>query len=163
MSTPCDFPEGLRKTNLSVLIASGLGFGFLPMAPGTWGSLVALPLAWSAWAVAGRWGVLVAAAIIFAAGTVAVGSALRNSNVRDPSWVVIDEIAAQCLVLAPFLPDPMTYGLGFILFRAADILKPWPAFWIDRHMTGAFGAMLDDLVAALYALILLFPAMEYLR
>lgn len=163
MNTPAGIPDSPSKTKLSVLIASGFGLGFLPKAPGTWGSLGALPVAWAVWSVAGSWAVLGLAAILVVAGTAAVKSALSDSDVHDPSWVVVDEIAGQCLVLAPFPPDPITYALGFLLFRAADIVKPWPASAIDRRMTGPFGAMLDDLVAGLYALALLFAATEFLR
>ena len=69
---------------------------------------------------------------------------------------VIDEVAGQWLTLAPFAPDPVTYLVGFVLFRAADIVKPWPANWADRELDGGLGVMLDDIFAGIYAGLALF-------
>ena len=65
--------------------------------------------------------------------------------------MVIDEIVGQWLVLLAVTPDVFHYALGFALFRAADILKPWPASWADREVKGGLGVMLDDVFAAIYA------------
>ena len=68
---------------------------------------------------------------------------------------MIDEVAAQWLVLLPAPLDPIAYALAFLLFRIFDIWKPWPVRWADRHVKGGLGIMLDDLFAAVYALFLL--------
>jgi phosphatidylglycerophosphatase A len=68
---------------------------------------------------------------------------------------VIDEIAGQWLVLVPAPLDPLAYILAFVLFRVFDIWKPWPVRWADHHVKGGFGIMLDDLLAAVYAVALL--------
>jgi phosphatidylglycerophosphatase A len=70
---------------------------------------------------------------------------------HDPGAVVIDEVAGQWLTLAIAPLDPLAFLLGFVLFRVADVLKPWPASWLDRRVGGAFGVMIDDVAAALYA------------
>jgi phosphatidylglycerophosphatase A len=69
--------------------------------------------------------------------------------------VVIDEVAAQWLVLAAAPPHLLAYAAGFVLFRIADIVKPWPASWADRAVHGGLGIMLDDILAAVYAVIAL--------
>ena len=70
---------------------------------------------------------------------------------HDPGAIVIDEVAGQWLTLAVAPLDPLAYLLGFVLFRIADVLKPWPASWLDRRVGGAFGVMIDDVAAAAYA------------
>ncbi len=129
------------------------GVGRLPFAPGTWGSLAALPFAWI---LAGAGGsVLLAGAVlaVFLIGWGASAVHVRRVGVADPSWVVIDEVAGQWLALIGAPLDPLAYAVGFALFRAADILKPWPAGWADRSLKGGLGIMLDDLFAGAYALI----------
>ncbi len=76
---------------------------------------------------------------------------MRRDRVQDPSYVVIDEVAGQCLALLPAPRDAAAYLVGFLAFRATDILKPWPASWADRRLTGGFGTMADDFIAAIYA------------
>ena len=75
-----------------------------------------------------------------------------HSVVVDPPEIVIDEVCAQWLVLALLPREVLAYILGFAAFRFVDIVKPWPAGWADRHLTGAFGVMVDDLLAAPYAI-----------
>jgi phosphatidylglycerophosphatase A len=123
--------------------------------PGTWGSLAALPCAWairSHWDIAG---LAVAAAIVFAVGWWAATTVARATNVNDPGVLVIDEVAAQWLVLLPAPLDPLCYGASFLLFRVFDIWKPWPVRWADRNVHVGLGIMLDDLLAAVYALFVL--------
>ena len=77
------------------------------------------------------------------------------SGVKDPRFVVIDEIAAQWLVLLAAPLDPRAYAAAFLLFRVFDILKPWPIRWIERRVPGGLGIMVDDIGAAIYAVVLL--------
>ncbi|MFT8244395.1 phosphatidylglycerophosphatase A [Roseomonas sp. BN140053] len=129
----------------AALVATLGGIGRLRPAPGTWGSAVVLPLAWL-----GPLPCLVLAALLAVAGTWAV-SRLPEAT-QDPGWVVVDEGAGQCLVLAalPALPGGLAglgwVLLGFALFRLFDVLKPWPVSWADRR-SGAAWVMLDDLLA----------------
>lgn len=126
--------------------------GLLPVAPGTWGSLFTLPFAWL---IADKWGpaaLFVAAAVAFLAGLWASSRYLRNSKSKDPGTIVIDETAGQFLALAVVPVELWWYVAGFVLFRAADIVKPWPASWADRSLSGALGVMTDDIFAAAYVL-----------
>lgn len=118
--------------------------------PGTWGSAVALPPAWLIQAEGGPWALLAAAGLVFAVGCWAAGAHIRATARDDPGEVVIDEVAGQWLVLVPAPLDPLLYLAGFLAFRVLDIAKPWPASWADRTVHGGFGAMLDDVLAALY-------------
>lgn len=144
-------PRRLRWSEPALLLATWFGAGLLPKMPGTWGALAALPLAWLMVDLGGPWLLVAAATVVFLLGLWASERYMRAVQMHDPPTVVIDEVAAQWLTLA-FMPlDPVVYMLGFFLFRAADMLKPWPANWIDRRVTGPWGVMADDLVAACYA------------
>ncbi len=136
--------------NPAVLLATWFGTGLLPRAPGTWGSLAAVPFAWAIARLGGWSALALASAAIFALGWWAVRRTLASDQASDPGYVVIDEVAGQWITLIPAPLDPFAYAVGFVLFRVADIFKPWPARWADRHVPGALGVMLDDLLAALY-------------
>ena len=158
---------GITGTSLpffhpATLLATWFGAGRLPVAPGTWGSLAALPFAWGIVWLAGPFALLIATFVTLLAGIWASNAVTRASGVKDPGEIVIDEVAGQWLTLA-FIPlDPLAYALGFALFRAFDIFKPWPANWIDRNVSGGTGIMLDDIVAGAYAGILLYFLLPYL-
>lgn len=133
-----------------MLVATVGGIGLLPKAPGTWGSLAALPLAWLLHGWAGPPAVALAVAVIFAAGWWASEAlARRGVGDHDPGYIVIDEVAGQLVVLAVVPPDPLLYAIGFVLFRLFDILKPAFIGWADRAVEGGLGVMLDDLLAGL--------------
>jgi phosphatidylglycerophosphatase A len=145
------------------LIAAGLGTGFSPVAPGTAGSLLGLALG-----AALLWAspfLLLAATLLLAFGGMpivshAVGIPMRPAlrpmpgDHDDPGWVVIDEVAGQCLALLA-LPRPSWGGvaLAFALFRLLDVVKPGPIGWADRQ-GGAWGIMADDLIAGFAACLL---------
>ncbi|HVJ51537.1 MAG TPA: phosphatidylglycerophosphatase A [Aliidongia sp.] len=144
------------------LLATWFGVGYATIAPGTWGSLAALPFAaLIAW-LAGPWALVPAAAVLFLLGCWASDRVSRESRASDPQYVVVDEVVGQWLTLAVAPLDPLAYGLGFLLFRIADILKPWPAGWADREVKGGLGIMLDDVLAAIYSAGLLWLAVHYL-
>jgi phosphatidylglycerophosphatase A len=139
------------RSEPAALLATWFGSGYLPIAPGSWASLLALPcaalLAW----LGGPLLVLVACAAGFVVGMWAASAYMAAVGVHDPPAIVIDEVVGQWLVLALVPIDPAVYALGFLLFRVFDVLKPWPANLIDRAVTGGFGVMLDDVVAGVYA------------
>ncbi len=153
MTTP---PSPLSRWHPAQLLATWFGVGLLPVAPGTWGSLAALPFAWGFYTFGGPVTLAAAAVAAFAGGIWAAGRIERASGIKDPSQVVIDEVAGQWLALSAVAPDLLLYAIGFVLFRIMDIVKPWPASWIDRRMPGGIGIMLDDLVAGAYAGIALY-------
>jgi phosphatidylglycerophosphatase A len=137
----------------STLIATGLGSGHSPVAPGTAGSAVGLLLFWplSQLALAFQ---ITATALVFLVGVAAAGAVARRAGKKDPGIVVVDEIAGMwtSLLLLPF--TPATALLGFLLFRLMDILKPYPARDLER-LPGGLGIMADDLFAGIYANLLL--------
>lgn len=135
----------------AVLAATWFGIGRLRPAPGTWGSAAALPFAFLiAWAAGPLW--LVPACIaVTALGYWAASRHAALGGEADAGEIVIDEVAGQWLTLAFLPPDILAYILGFALFRAADVLKPFPAGYIDRRLKGPAGVMGDDLVAGVYA------------
>jgi phosphatidylglycerophosphatase A len=148
-------PTGAAPWNPAVLLATWFGSGLLPKAPGTWGSLFALPFAWVIHAELGPWGLVVAAVLIFLVGCWAATQYCRMTHEKDPRAVVIDEVAAQWLTLAAGPLSLPYYALGFLLFRAADIIKPFPASWGERAFASGLGVMADDVLAAPYAMIAL--------
>ncbi|SDF11419.1 phosphatidylglycerophosphatase A family protein [Thalassobaculum litoreum] len=159
-----DRPAPARPSLASpaVLIATGLGTGYLPKAPGTWGSLLAAVLAWPIAQAGGTPALLVAAVLATGVGTWATGVYMARTGTHDPGSVVIDEVAGQWLALALCPLHPLWWVVAFVAFRAADITKPFPANRIDRDMRSPFGVMLDDLVAGAYAALVVWIAAAWL-
>ena len=136
-------------------IAFGFGAGLMPKAPGTWGTLVAIPFYLLALQLGGTPAVLGCSLVLFIAGIWASSIAGRALGVADHGGIVIDEIAAFVLVLG-FTPAGLPwFVVAFVLFRCFDILKPWPISYVDRTLKGGFGVMFDDLLAALAAIAIL--------
>lgn len=131
------------------LIAGGFGAGWLPKAPGTWGSLAALLPAAAVQYAGGPLALAIATAGVAFIGLWAI-QACGESD-ADPGWIVIDEVTGQWLALLPAALDWRLYVAGFVLFRLFDIAKPWPIGWADRALPGAAGIMTDDLLAGIYA------------
>jgi len=146
---------GLPLRHPAALIATGGGIGLLPLMPGTWGSLAALPCAWAISALAGGAALAAAAILAFALGSWAAAVVAQASGAEDPGFIVVDEVAAQWLVLVAAPLDWRAYLAAFLLFRVFDIVKPWPVRAIERRVAGGVGIMLDDVAAALYAILLL--------
>ncbi len=140
------------------LLATWFGAGLLPKAPGTWGSLAALPFAMAIATLAGPWGLLTAVFAVTALGVWAAAIYAARVGTGDPGEVVIDEVAGQWLALVPVALDPRLYVVAFLAFRVFDIIKVWPANWLDRNVRGGWGIMLDDLAAGVYAGALAFGA-----
>jgi len=131
-------------------IATGLGSGYSPFAPGTAGSLVGLLLFWPmrSWPLLWQ---LTACVALFLVGTLCATRVAKRVGREDPGIVVVDEIVGMwvALLLVPF--SAWTAAAGFVLFRAMDVVKPYPANRIDRRVEGGLGVVGDDLVAGLYA------------
>ena len=137
------------------LIAFGFGAGLMPKAPGTWGTLVAIPIYFLALRLGGTPAVLACALVLFGIGMWASAVAGKALGVADHGGIVIDEIAAFVLVLA-FTPQGLLWlVVAFVLFRIFDITKPWPIRYFDRTLKGGFGVMFDDLLAAIAAIAIL--------
>jgi phosphatidylglycerophosphatase A len=137
-------------TNPVHLLAFGFGAGLAPKAPGTAGTLVAVPLAVALLNLPPLWRAL-PVVLVCLVGVWLCGRSSRALGVHDHPGIVWDEIAGYLLTVAVFPLDLITLGGGFVLFRAFDILKPPPIRQVDRHVDGGLGIMLDDLIAALFA------------
>ena len=140
----------------AVLLGTGFGVGLLPRAPGSWGSFLALVLAWGIVSIWGHTALLVGSILSFFIGVWCSGHCIRIFGIEDPKQVVIDEISAQWLVLLIVPLNSLNYLMAFLLFRFFDILKPWPIGWADRKIKGGLGVMVDDFLAAIYAMIALY-------
>lgn len=140
---------------LIILMATGLYTGYVPVAPGTAGSALGLLIAW---AVLGgikgprENGLAVAVfALIFAGGCYIAGRAENIFGQHDSSKIVLDEVMGMVATMFLNPLDWLHLLIGFALFRLFDVLKPFPAGFIDRRVRGGGGVMLDDLAAAVYA------------
>ncbi|MGG7565602.1 phosphatidylglycerophosphatase A family protein [Rhodovulum sp. DZ06] len=152
-------------------IATFFGAGLSPKAPGTVGSLAGLGFGMALQALGGPVALLLGLSLVIAAGFVATELYMREVMVEDPQEVVIDEVAGQLIALLPLSiglwyaeADPMVFFAAwpgwvgaFLAFRLFDIWKPWLVGRADR-MHGAVGVMLDDLVAGVFAAILVIIA-----
>ena len=150
-----------RKTILETLcwvVATWFGAGCSPKAPGTVGSLFALPMV-AVGIMGGMSWLVCGAGVLFLLGWGATYVVLKSQKEQDPGFVVIDEVVGQMLTFLWVLPRAAEWPLlvaGFALFRLFDIIKLWPASYFDKYVHNAFGVMADDVVAGLYAAIALY-------
>jgi len=146
-------PENLTRKVLTDpvnFIAFGFGTGLAPVAPGTFGSLPGILLAWLTLGL----GLPVQIGIAIGISLVGIyfcGESARRIGVHDHGGIVWDEICGMyvTLLVVPF--SWFWWALAFVIFRVMDIVKPWPIRDLDHRLHGGLGIMLDDLVAALYA------------
>lgn len=144
------------------LLAFGLGTGASPWAPGTVGTLLGIPLYWLMSGLP-MWMYLALLVILFGLGAWACEITSRDIGVHDHPGIVFDEVVGYLLTMLAVPAGIVTILAGFVLFRVFDVFKPWPVRLVDRSVGGGLGIMLDDVVAGLYALallwmlILLFP------
>jgi phosphatidylglycerophosphatase A len=140
-------------SSLALALATGLGSGYSPVVPGTAGSLVGLVLFLPVQALPPA-GLATATAILIVVGFVSAGHVARLVGIEDPGIVVIDEVAGMWVSLL-FLPlTPATAVAAFVIFRIFDVVKPFPAGRLE-DLPGGYGIMCDDLMAGVYANLLL--------
>lgn len=144
-------PEKLAMKDSYVWLSSWFGCGFISPAPGTWGSLGALPFGVMIYALGGGYTLCACAAIITIIGLWSATKFDAALESHDSKMIVIDEVAGQWIALIPAALNPVLIMLAFILFRFFDILKPWPVSFFDKKVDGAAGVMFDDVVAGIYA------------
>lgn len=142
-------------------LATWFGCGLLPAAPGSWGSLAALPLAWLLLWLGGAWALLAGAGIVFLVGWWASEVYAKALGGKDPREVVVDEVAGQFIALLPAALAPLPFAVGFLLFRLFDIVKPWPIRRLE-NLPGGLGIMADDLLAGIYAALVLLAGEHFL-
>jgi phosphatidylglycerophosphatase A len=146
--------------NVPRIIATLGGVGYAPYAPGTAGSIVALPFAWLIAYGAGRFALMLAAVLALAIGAWASELYTAQTKRPDPSECVVDELAGQWIACA-FAPKTLLgFGLAFLLFRLFDTWKPWPIRAVER-LHGGIGVMADDVLAALVAGAILFGLLSF--
>jgi phosphatidylglycerophosphatase A len=138
--------ERTPKTRLAYVLGTWFGCGYVPYAPGTAGTLGAVPLYWVLRGYGG-WVVFGVAMVLTVLGIWAADIVAKDSGLKDPQLVVIDEVAG---VLCTLAVAPLTWaGLitGVVLFRIFDQFKPWPARAAERKLPGGYGIVLDDIAA----------------
>jgi len=143
------------------MLAFGFGSGLAKKAPGTMGTLAAVPIYYvvATFLVDYYLPILL---LVCITGVWICGQAAKELGVHDHGGIVWDEIAGYLLTMYWVGFGWQNMLLGFILFRVFDILKPWPISWIDEKVGGGFGIMLDDLVAALMAAVCLYGLTSYI-
>ncbi len=146
---------------LARMIGTVLGVGYIRPAPGTWGSLVALPWAWLVHVIGGFPLLVLGVAAAFIIGWWATSKMTAGQHDHDPSEIVVDELVGQWIALLPLSYAAWSMGISilamwpgwiaaFVLFRLFDIWKPWLVGWADRR-GDALGVMLDDVIAGVFA------------
>lgn len=158
-------PEARRRPTLRFVLANpahfiafGFGVGLFPLGPGTLGTLLAFPIFYGLAAILPGEALLACIAAFLVLGVWLCQVTGRNLGVHDHGGMVWDEIAAFMLVLYFIPAQPIWQAFAFLLFRVFDILKPPPIRRLDRKIQNGFGVMLDDVVAAFYALVCLAAA-----
>ncbi|MGK0306528.1 MAG: phosphatidylglycerophosphatase A [Gammaproteobacteria bacterium] len=133
-------------------LAFGFGSGLAAKMPGTFGTLAALPLVvllshFSSFSV-----YLIVTIVVCVFGIWICGKTAEDMGVHDDSSIVWDEVAGMLITMLAVPLSWQTVLVGFMLFRFFDILKPWPISYLDKHVHGGFGIMIDDVLAGLFAL-----------
>ncbi len=136
------------------ILAFGFGTGLAPRAPGTFGTLVALPIAYLTLDL-GLATQIAVAVLLTLSGVWICGESAKRIGVHDHGGIVWDEIAGMYVTLLVAPSTIIGWAFAFVAFRLFDIVKPWPIRDLDHRMKGGLGIMLDDIAAALYAMLLL--------
>lgn len=162
---PVPLPRGVRDDALETIIATWFGVGICGRAPGTWGTIAALPVGFIAVWLGGPIFLALVAIAIMVAGIWAserVVAKIDREVHHDLPIIVVDEVAGMLIALIPAGFSPVLWLLAFLLFRVLDIWKPWPIRPIDRHVKGGLGIMVDDIAAGLIAAAVLYFVAPFL-
>lgn len=144
-------PETSMK-DWRILTACWFGSGRIRPAPGTMGSIAAIPLGYLiAWQF-GFLGLAAASLLLLWIGTIAADYYGKKSGTVDDQTIVVDEVVGMWIAAIPAETHPDLWFVGLVLFRFFDIWKPWPASWFDNRSKGGFDVMMDDVVAGIYAM-----------
>jgi len=138
------------REKTAVFLATGFYVGNIPFAPGTFGSLIGLPLCFLLSGIPLS-AAIIATVLIIALAVWIAETAERTFARKDPGCIVIDEIAGMVVTLIGLPFNLTTAVVGFILFRILDILKPFPIRVLDRRLSGGLGIVADDVVAGIFA------------
>ena len=155
-TSPSNKPRPFRRP--VQFLAFGFGSGLSPWAPGTAGTIVAVPLYW----LIADWGLLWYSAVVLVAALVGIwicGAASRELKVHDHPGIVWDEFVGYWITLWAVPVDWVWMLAGFVVFRILDIAKPWPIGYLDKKVGGGFGIMIDDVLAGVMACAILHLAL----
>lgn len=138
-------------TNPVHFLAFGLGTGASPYAPGTVGTLLGIPLVYllSQWSL---WVYLLVTVVLTVIGIWVCDKTSKDIGVHDHGGIVIDEVAGYLVTMIAVPVNVWTLIAAFFIFRFFDIIKPWPIGWLDKQVQGGVGIMVDDLLAGVYGL-----------
>lgn len=136
-------------------LAFGLGSGTAPKAPGTFGTLAAVPFYFFFLQDLESIEYLIILVVTSLIGIYLCGKTSKDLGVHDHSGIVWDEFVGYWITMWLAPTGWLYIVLGFVLFRVFDILKPWPILWVDKHVHGGFGIMLDDVLAGLMSCVVL--------
>jgi phosphatidylglycerophosphatase A len=139
-------PEGRTRRSIAYVLATWFGCGRVPYAPGTAGTLGAIPV-YLALRPLGPVAIAVAALLLTAVGIWASSIVADDCGLKDPQFVVIDEVAGVLVTLAAAPPTWHGLALGVVLFRAFDMSKPWPARLAEERLPSGWGIVMDDIAA----------------
>ena len=145
----------MLNRKIVALISTFGGIGNLPFAPGTWASLISIPIAWLIIEELGNTTLLFLSLVVFVTGIWASGQFVQQEKVADPGSCVIDEVAGQLAVFSFFINDFAIMVCAFLTFRFFDIVKIWQTSWVDENIHGGFGIMIDDIIAAAQSILVL--------
>jgi phosphatidylglycerophosphatase A len=157
-------PELLKKLDFkspALWTATWFGFGFARPAPGTWGTIGAIPFALFLMATGGKIALAVGIVLVFLLGLWSAKKFEQMTDSHDNSMIVIDEVVGVWITLLASTFSFLSILLAIVLFRFFDILKPWPISWLDRNLKGPLGVMLDDIAAGKLAALCLFGIHYY--
>lgn len=135
-------------------LSCGFGSGLVPGIPGTAGTVVAIPLALLMQRLPDA-GAVALCSVMFVAGCFICERTAKALGKEDPAIVVWDEITGYCIAMAAVPASALTIAMAFVVFRALDILKPFPIGWVEKKVSGGFGIMLDDAVAGILTNVIL--------
>ncbi|OAH96297.1 phosphatidylglycerophosphatase A [Methylomonas methanica] len=138
----------------ALFLAFGFGSGLSKAMPGTMGTIVAIPL-YLALLQTSDLVYAISTLVIIVAGIFICDLAAKKLDVHDFGGIVWDEIAGFLITMVGVVYSWQSLLAGFVLFRLFDIFKPWPIKWLDKHVHGGFGIMLDDVVAGIFAALIM--------
>jgi phosphatidylglycerophosphatase A len=142
------------KQKSVMFLATGCFIGNIPFAPGTFGSILGLPFCFLLYKIDGPFAVLLTVIFVFFAIWIA-HQAEKILNTEDPGCIVIDEIAGILVTFTGIPFHSVSVIVGFLTFRALDIWKPYPIPWIEKHLSGGVGIVMDDVAAGIFSNLLL--------
>ena len=143
--------QNINKGHPAIVLSTWFGCGYMFPAPGFWGTLGSMPLGIVLLAMTSKTVLLASVVLIFFIGLWASKEFEKQSQTHDSSMIVIDETAGILLTLLFASTNAVSILLAFILFRIFDSAKPWPISWFDKKIGGAFGVMIDDIIAGIMA------------